>query len=69
MIQTIRAYDERSPSDGRRILVDCIWPRDLPRTQAVINEWINDAAVGVCRETRACPLFAAVQQQLTGDSR
>lgn len=69
MIQTIRAYDERSPNDRRRILVDRIWPRELPRTQAVINEWINDAAVGACRETRACQLFAAIQQQLTGDSR
>jgi len=44
MIQTKRAYDEKSPSDGHRVLVDRIWPRGLSRTQAAIDEWIKDAA-------------------------
>lgn len=44
MIQTKRAYDDKSPKDGHRVLVDRIWPRGLSRTQAAIDEWIKDAA-------------------------
>jgi uncharacterized protein YeaO (DUF488 family) len=39
-----RAYDPRLPSDGRRILVDRIWPRGLRRSAAELDEWCKDIA-------------------------
>ena len=39
-----RAYDTAARSDGRRILVDRIWPRGVAREQLRIADWIKDAA-------------------------
>lgn len=33
MIRIERAYDEPEPGDGRRVLVDRIWPRGVPREE------------------------------------
>jgi uncharacterized protein YeaO (DUF488 family) len=41
-IRTRRVYDGPSPEDGRRVLVDRIWPRGLAR--AGIDEWAKDVA-------------------------
>jgi len=37
-----RVYDERSPDDGVRVLVDRVWPRGIGRAQAAIDEWLRD---------------------------
>ncbi len=40
-IRLKRAYDEPAASDGRRILVDRIWPRGLKREDARIDRWLK----------------------------
>ena len=39
-----RAYDEPSPQDGRRVLVDRLWPRGLRKDAARLDEWAKDVA-------------------------
>ena len=44
MIKTKRAYDPVSKDDGKRILVDGLWPRGLKKERAHIDEWLKDIA-------------------------
>ena len=39
-----RAYDPPTPEDGRRILVDRLWPRGLSREVARIDLWLREIA-------------------------
>ena len=39
-----RAYEPAAKSDGRRILVDRLWPRGVKRESAAIDEWMKDVA-------------------------
>ena len=39
-----RAYDPAEPSDGRRILVDRLWPRGVSKERADLTEWMKDIA-------------------------
>jgi uncharacterized protein YeaO (DUF488 family) len=39
-----RAYEKTSPEDGKRILVDKLWPRGLKKEEAKIDEWLKDLA-------------------------
>ena len=39
-----RVYDDPSPADGTRVLVDRIWPRGLARAAARIDEWAKEVA-------------------------
>jgi uncharacterized protein YeaO (DUF488 family) len=39
-----RIYDEASPEDGRRILVDRLWPRGMRKQDAHVDEWMRDVA-------------------------
>ena len=39
-----RAYDDPSPSDGCRILVERLWPRGLSKADASIDYWSRDTA-------------------------
>jgi uncharacterized protein YeaO (DUF488 family) len=39
-----RIYDEPAPDDGRRVLVDRIWPRGIRKEAAHIDEWLRDVA-------------------------
>ena len=39
-----RVYDEPAASDGRRILVDRLWPRGLTKEKAKIDYWAKDIA-------------------------
>jgi uncharacterized protein YeaO (DUF488 family) len=39
-----RVYDDPSAEDGRRVLVDRIWPRGLARARAGIDEWAKAVA-------------------------
>jgi uncharacterized protein YeaO (DUF488 family) len=43
-IQIKRIYEPSSPEDGRRILIDRIWPRGISKEQASIDTWLKDAA-------------------------
>jgi uncharacterized protein YeaO (DUF488 family) len=39
-----RAYEAPAPGDGRRILVDRLWPRGLRRAGAGIDAWLRELA-------------------------
>lgn len=39
MLKIARVYDPPAPDQGRRILVDRIWPRGLAREAAALDEW------------------------------
>lgn len=39
-----RAYEAASPTDGRRVLVDRLWPRGLTKDKAAIDLWLKDIA-------------------------
>lgn len=43
-VQIKRVYAERSPEDGRRILIDRLWPRGLTKEKARIDLWLKDIA-------------------------
>ncbi len=44
MLKVKRVYEPPSPEDGKRILVDRLWPRGLTREDAAIDEWMKDLA-------------------------
>ena len=44
MIRIKRIYDPPSPDDGRRVLVDRLWPRGLARDEAKLDEWLKEIA-------------------------
>ena len=39
-----RIYDKPSPKDGRRVLVDRIWPRGISKQSARLDAWLKDVA-------------------------
>ena len=39
-----RAYDKPAPEDGKRVLVERLWPRGLKKEEAKIDEWLKDVA-------------------------
>jgi uncharacterized protein YeaO (DUF488 family) len=39
-----RVYDEPGPADGRRVLVDRLWPRGLSKEKAHLDEWLKAVA-------------------------
>jgi uncharacterized protein YeaO (DUF488 family) len=43
-IRARRVYDDPSPTDGTRVLVDRVWPRGLARDRARIDEWLKTVA-------------------------
>ena len=44
MVKIKRIYDPASPGDGKRILVDRLWPRGIRKEDASIDEWLKDIA-------------------------
>ena len=43
-VRVRRVYDDPSPSDGTRVLVDRIWPRGMTREKASLDEWCKQIA-------------------------
>jgi uncharacterized protein YeaO (DUF488 family) len=39
-----RAYDEAAASDGRRVLVDRLWPRGVAKKRLAVDEWAKSIA-------------------------
>jgi uncharacterized protein YeaO (DUF488 family) len=39
-----RIYEAPDPSDGRRVLVDRLWPRGLAKSAAAVDEWLKAVA-------------------------
>ncbi|MGD0645889.1 MAG: DUF488 family protein [Candidatus Bathyarchaeia archaeon] len=44
VIQLKRAYEQASREDGKRILVERLWPRGLNKEKAKIDVWLKDVA-------------------------
>ncbi len=44
MIKIKRAYDPVSKDDGRRILVDRLWPRGLSKERLELDRWAKELA-------------------------
>ena len=44
MIKLKRVYDEPMAADGKRILVDRLWPRGIAKEKARIDEWLKEIA-------------------------
>ena len=44
MIKIKRVYDRPSQDDGKRILIDRLWPRGLKKEDAQIDEWVKELA-------------------------
>lgn len=43
-LQIKRVYAEPSEEDGKRILVDRLWPRGLTKEKAKVDLWLKDVA-------------------------
>ncbi|MFF5262857.1 DUF488 domain-containing protein [Actinomadura viridis] len=39
-----RVYEETGPREGRRVLVDRVWPRGMRKEDAHLDEWLRDIA-------------------------
>jgi uncharacterized protein YeaO (DUF488 family) len=44
MLRIKRVYENSEPSDGRRILVDRLWPRGVSKQEAAIDFWAKEIA-------------------------
>jgi len=44
MLKIKRIYDPVSQTDGKRILVDRLWPRGVSKEAAKIDEWLREIA-------------------------
>jgi uncharacterized protein YeaO (DUF488 family) len=44
LIKIKRIYDQVSEDDGKRILVDRLWPRGLKKDEIKIDEWLKEIA-------------------------
>jgi uncharacterized protein YeaO (DUF488 family) len=44
MITLKRAYEPASPADGRRILVERLWPRGIAKADLGVDEWLKEVA-------------------------
>jgi uncharacterized protein YeaO (DUF488 family) len=39
-----RVYDPPDPGDGRRVLVDRLWPRGMTKAEAHVDLWLKEVA-------------------------
>lgn len=39
-----RAYEPPAASDGKRILVDALWPRGISKEKLKLDDWLKDIA-------------------------
>jgi uncharacterized protein YeaO (DUF488 family) len=44
MVRLKRAYEPVEREDGRRVLVERLWPRGLRKEQAHLDDWLKDVA-------------------------
>ncbi len=47
MVKIKRVYDPPSRDDGKRILIDRLWPRGLKKEDAHIDEWVKEVAPSI----------------------
>jgi len=39
-----RVYEPAAKADGKRVLVDRVWPRGISKDAAALTDWVKDAA-------------------------
>jgi uncharacterized protein YeaO (DUF488 family) len=44
MVKIKRVYDPPAQDDGKRVLVDRLWPRGIKKEPAHVDEWVKDIA-------------------------
>ena len=44
MIQTKRAYEPASKTDGARFLVERLWPRGIKKEALTLDDWLKEVA-------------------------
>ncbi len=44
MVKLKRIYDAPAPDDGRRVLVDRLWPRGIAKNEARLDDWLKEIA-------------------------
>lgn len=44
MLKLKRVYETASPEDGRRFLVERLWPRGIKKTSLDLDGWLKDVA-------------------------
>lgn len=44
MLALKRAYDPAASSDGKRLLVERLWPRGIKKTDLKLDGWVKDVA-------------------------
>jgi|ERR1039458_6418527 uncharacterized protein YeaO (DUF488 family) len=47
MIKLKRTYEPATPDDGVRVLVERLWPREVKKTSAHLDEWAKEVAPGI----------------------
>lgn len=70
MIAVKRVYDDPSPEDGFRVLVDRLWPRGVSRERAHLDLWLKEVAPST--ELRRwfhheAPLFDEFRERYTAE--
>lgn len=43
-VRVKRIYAAKAAADGRRVLVDRLWPRGISRSRAALDDWLPDVA-------------------------
>lgn len=43
-VEIKRIYEPADDTDGRRVLVDRLWPRGISKQKAQVDEWLKDVA-------------------------
>lgn len=46
-----RIYEPTDAADGKRVLVDRVWPRGLSKEQAALDSWMKDIAPSAALRT------------------
>lgn len=49
-----RVYEPWDESDGKRVLVDRLWPRGISKEKARLEEWLKDIAPSTELRTWFC---------------
>lgn len=44
LVAVKRVYEPAAPEDGRRVLIDRLWPRGLTKDKAAVDLWLKEIA-------------------------
>ena len=55
-----RAYEAATAADGRRILIDRLWPRGVKKADAAIDLWLKDLSPSTELEKMVWPRAGAL---------